>query len=131
MIEKHVVELLLDEPTKFSGNIYDKEMITSAISTMRNSKLGSYVTLELNEHDVDVFSINLDTITHAIRNLYIDSKKNTVIAELELLNTKSSYIFKKMIKDKTAFLVGPIGTGIVKDNIVSDYTLHRLGIFFD
>lgn len=120
------VELLLDEPTKVYGRIYNKKMVTSAITTMRSSKLASYVTLELDDNTVDVN--NAVTITHIVRDLYIEN--NTLMAELNVLETPSSQMFA-VLSDAKAFLIRPIGTGIVKDNVVSDYTLHRLGIFFD
>ena len=119
------VELLIDQPTKTYGRIYNKKMVSEAITAMRSSKLESVVTLEL-DGNVDIY--NSYTITHIVRDLYIEN--DTIMANLEFVETPSYQMFMTL-SDAKEFEVRPIATGCVHDSIVKDYTLHRLGIFFD
>lgn len=110
MTDKKTVKgivLRLDEPSKYTGNIYPKEVITKAVEDVR-TKIAEKRMIGQYGFPADGKGLSPANVTHIVSKLEVVNKD--LIGEIELLDTPKGRFVVDLLKSGNARL-GVAGTG--------------------
>jgi hypothetical protein len=104
-----------------NGRIYKLDEMTAAVNSMRqqiNDFGGVFGELD----HPDTITINMDRISHAIKDIYMDG--NNVVGKAQLLDTPMGMIAQELSKSGVRYGVSSRGAGVVSEGgMVSGFNL--------
>lgn len=104
-----------------NGRVYKLDEMTAAVNNMReqiNEFGGVFGELD----HPDTITINMDRISHAIKDIYMDG--NNVIGKAQLLDTPMGMIAQKLSESGVRYGVSSRGAGVVNEGgMVSGFNL--------
>lgn len=109
-----------------NGRVYPVNEITRAVTECQEKiKSGQFIMGELNHPDT--LSINLQNVSHAITEIFMDG--NNAVGKMKLLNTPTGQIAKAILEGGVRLGVSSRGTGNVNEGgDVSDFSFVTVDI---
>lgn len=125
------IVLRLDEPSKYTGNIYPKEVIAKAVEDVR-TKIAEKRMIGQYGFPVDGQGLSPANVTHIVSGLEVVDKD--LIGEIELLDTPKGRLVVDILKSGHARL-GVSGTGATEvvngRSVVRQFSISSVSIILE
>lgn len=108
-----------------NGRIYRLDEMVSAVNEMR-SQITEFGGVFGELDHPDTITINMDRISHAIKDIYMDG--NNAIGKAQLLNTPMGLIAKELSRSGVRYGVSSRGAGVVSEGHVSGFSLVTIDL---
>lgn len=108
-----------------NGRVYKLHEMTDAVSSMRQQIADFGGVFGELDHP-DTVTINMDRISHAIKDIYMSG--NNAIGKAQLLNTPMGLIAQELSKSGVRYGVSSRGAGVVTEGIVSGFNLITIDL---
>lgn len=109
-----------------NGRVYSLAEMTSQVNNMRQ-QINDYGGVFGELDHPNTITINMDRISHAIKDIYMDG--TNAIGKAQLLNTPMGLIAKELSRSGVRYGVSSRGAGIVGENgSVSGFTLATIDL---